>query len=47
LYEDAIKKGSVIIQGLEEVHVHSKSEVYSILEKESQKSKIVETLMNA
>ena len=34
----------MISQGLEEVQVHSKSEVYSILEKESQ---IVETLMNA
>jgi len=47
LYEDATKKGSVIIQGLEEVQVHSKSEVYSILEKGSQKRKTAETLMNA
>eukprot|EP00090_Calanus_glacialis_P016225 TRINITY_DN25444_c0_g1_i1.p1 TRINITY_DN25444_c0_g1~~TRINITY_DN25444_c0_g1_i1.p1 ORF type:complete len:1065 (-),score=410.75 TRINITY_DN25444_c0_g1_i1:108-3302(-) len=47
LYEDATRKGSVIIQGLEEVQVHSKSEVYSILEKGSDKRKTAETFMNA
>ena len=47
LYEDSTKKGSVIIQGLEEVQVHSKSEVYQILEKGSFKRKTAETLMNA
>ena len=36
----------MISQGLEEVQVHSKSEVYSILEKESQKRKTAETLMD-
>ena len=36
----------MISQGLEEVHVYSKSEVYSILEKESQKRKTAETLMD-
>ena len=34
-------------QGLEEVQVHSKSEVYSILEKGSDKRKAAETFMNA
>ncbi|KAK8384224.1 hypothetical protein O3P69_009162 [Scylla paramamosain] len=33
LYEDSTKKGSCIIQGLEEVLVRSKTDVYSILEK--------------
>jgi len=47
LYEDAYKKGSVIIQGLEEVQVHTKSQVYTILEKGSDKRKTAETLMNA
>jgi len=47
LYEDATKKGSVIIQGLEEVQVHNKAQVYNILEKGSDKRKTAETLMNA
>jgi len=47
LYEDSTKKGSVIIQGLEEVQVHNKNEVYTILEKGSFKRKTAETLMNA
>lgn len=47
LYEDAVRKGSVIIQGLEEVQVHNKCEVYNILEKGSEKRKTAETLMNA
>ena len=37
LYEDAYKKGFVIIQGLEEVQVHTKEQVYSILERGSEK----------
>lgn len=47
LYEDAYKKGSVIIQGLEEVQVHTKAQVYSILERGSEKRKTAETMMNA
>ena len=80
LYEDAYKKGSVIIQvtcdvfcffvyvilcsglllvltllnpnkcysqGLEEVQVHNKAQVYKILEKGSEKRKTAETKMNA
>ena len=47
LYEDSARKGSVIIQGLEEVQVHSKKEVYDILEKGSKKRQTAATLMNA
>jgi len=47
LYEDATKRGSVIIQGLAEVQVHNKTQVYNILEKGSDKRKTAETLMNA
>ncbi|XP_043480001.1 kinesin-like protein Klp61F [Leptopilina heterotoma] len=47
LYEDAAKKGAVIIHGLEEVTVHNKSEVYKILEKGSEKRQTAATLMNA
>ena len=47
LYEDSTRKGSVIIQGLEEVQVHSKREVYDILEKGSKKRQTAATLMNA
>ena len=47
LYEDSSKRGSVIIQGLQEVQVHNKSEVYEILEKGSYKRQTAATLMNA
>lgn len=47
IFEDAARKGSVVIQGLEEVTVHNKDEVYSILEKGAAKRKTAATLMNA
>nr|XP_034181739.1 kinesin-like protein Klp61F [Osmia lignaria] len=47
LYEDASKKGAVIIHGLEEVTVHNKSEVYKILEKGSERRQTAVTLMNS
>jgi len=47
LYEDATRRGSVIIQGLEEVQVHNKAQVYSILEKGSDKRRTAATMMNA
>ncbi|XP_011138995.1 kinesin-like protein Klp61F isoform X2 [Harpegnathos saltator] len=47
LYEDATRKGSVIIHGLEEVTVHNKNEVYKILEKGSERRQTAATLMNA
>jgi len=47
LYEDSARKGSVIIQGLEEVQVQGKKEVYNILERGSKKRQTAATLMNA
>ncbi|XP_019614382.1 PREDICTED: kinesin-like protein KIF11, partial [Branchiostoma belcheri] len=47
LYEDTSRKGSVVIKGLEEVKVHNKDEVYSILEHGSAKRQTAATLMNA
>ncbi|KYN01497.1 hypothetical protein ALC62_07679 [Cyphomyrmex costatus] len=47
LYEDATRKGSIIIHGLEEVTVHNKNEVYKILEKGSERRQTAATLMNA
>ncbi|KAG0726957.1 Kinesin-like protein Klp61F [Chionoecetes opilio] len=47
LYEDAAKKGSCIIQGLEEVLVRSKADVYTIMQKGSTKRQTAATLMNA
>jgi len=47
LYEDGQKRGSVIIQGLEDVQVHDKGEVFKILERGSIKRQTAETKMNA
>ncbi|XP_076240537.1 kinesin-like protein Klp61F [Calliopsis andreniformis] len=47
LYEDTSKKGAVIINGLEEVTIHSKGEVYKILEKGLERRRTAATLMNA
>lgn len=47
LYEDQKQKGSVFIQGLEEIIVHNKSEVFQLLEKGSDKRRTASTLMNA
>lgn len=47
IFEDASKKGAVIIHGLEEVIVHNKTEVYKILEKGSERRQTAATLMNA
>ena len=47
LYDDGIRKGSVTIQGLEEIQVHDKQEVYRILERGSEKRRTAETNMNA
>nr|CAD7407179.1 unnamed protein product [Timema cristinae] len=47
LYEDPLKKGSVIVSGLEEVTVHTKNEIYNIMEKGSMKRQTASTLMNA
>ncbi|XP_067124591.1 kinesin-like protein KIF11 [Centruroides vittatus] len=47
LFEDATRKGSVVIQGLEEISVHSRNEVYKILERGSAKRKTAATMLNA
>lgn len=47
IYDDSSKKGSVIIQGLEEIPVHSKDDVYKLLEKGKERRKTATTLMNA
>ncbi|XP_066910744.1 kinesin-like protein KIF11 [Clytia hemisphaerica] len=47
LFEDTTKKGSVVIQGLEEVIVHDRNEVYQILEKGAARRQTAATLMNA
>ena len=39
LYEDNTKKGKLIVQGLEEVRVHDKQDVYRILAQGSEKRK--------
>ena len=46
-YEDAQKKGSCIIHGLEEVTAHNKNGVYGILRLGSQKRQTAAALMNA
>ncbi|KAG8231241.1 hypothetical protein J437_LFUL005915 [Ladona fulva] len=47
IFEDVTKKGSVILQGLEEITVHDKNDVYQILTKGSMKRQTAATLMNA
>lgn len=47
LFEDATRKGSVVIQGLEELVVHDKDDVYNILERGRAKRQTAATLMNA
>lgn len=47
LYEDPAKKGSVFIQGVQEVVVHSKDEVYGIMEHGAAKRQTASTLLNA
>ncbi|KAG9510051.1 Kinesin-like protein KIF11, partial [Fragariocoptes setiger] len=47
IYDDSQKKGSVIIGGLEEIIVRSKSEIYDILRRGSSKRQTAATLLNA
>lgn len=47
LFEDSSRKGSVVIQGLEELVVHDKDDVYNILERGRAKRQTAATLMNA
>ncbi|XP_068081231.1 kinesin-like protein Klp61F isoform X2 [Anabrus simplex] len=47
LYEDATKKGAVIVHGLQELTVRSKNEVYEIMERGSLKRQTAATMLNA
>lgn len=48
LFEDSAKnKGTVVVQGLEEVIVHNRNQVYEILERGSARRQTAATLMNA
>lgn len=47
IFEDASRKGSVIVSGLEEVAVRSRDEIYDILKRGTAKRQTAATLMNA
>lgn len=47
IFEDPNKKGSIIVQGLEEIPVHSTADVYKLLAKGQEKRRMATTLMNA
>lgn len=47
IFDDAQKKGSVIVGGLEEIIVQSKAEIYDILKRGSAKRQTAATLLNA
>lgn len=47
IFDDANKKGSVIVQGLEEIPVRCKDDVYKLLAKGQERRKTAATLMNA
>lgn len=47
IHSSSMLQGGVLVQGLEEVTVHSKNEVYAILEKGRKRRQTAATLMNA
>lgn len=47
IFDDVTKKGSVIVQGLEEIPVKCKNDVYKLLSKGQERRKTAATLMNA
>lgn len=47
IFDDANKKGSIIVGGLGEVEVNSKEEIFEILKRGSQKRQTAVTLLNA
>lgn len=47
IFDDASKKGSVIVHGLEEIPVRNKDDVYKLLAKGQERRKTAATLMNA
>lgn len=46
LFDDQAKKGSVIIQNVEEVPIRSRADIYGILKKGTEKRRVAETKMN-
>lgn len=46
IFDDVNKKGSIIVNGLEEIPVHSTNDVYKLLAKGQEKRKTAATLMN-
>uniref|UniRef100_A0A914VF80 Kinesin-like protein n=1 Tax=Plectus sambesii TaxID=2011161 RepID=A0A914VF80_9BILA len=46
IYEDPMRKGSVVINGMEEVSVRNREEVYSVLRRGAERRKTACTLMN-
>ncbi|CAH1636221.1 unnamed protein product [Spodoptera littoralis] len=47
IYEDVTRKGSNIVNGLEEVTVFNKNEVYKIMAQGQERKRVASTLMNA
>ena len=47
IFDDSTKKGSFIAQGLEEIPVHKKDDVYKLLAKGQERWRTASTLMNA
>ncbi|XP_059045924.1 kinesin-like protein Klp61F [Achroia grisella] len=47
IYEDVTRKGSNIVNGLEEITVYNKNEVYKIMAQGQERKKVASTLMNA
>ncbi|XP_063538855.1 kinesin-like protein KLP2 [Cydia strobilella] len=47
IYEDVTRKGSNIVNGLEEITVYNKNEVYKIMEQGQERKRVASTLMNA
>lgn len=47
IFDEPNKKGSIIVQGLEEIPVHSTADVYKLLAKGQERRKMAPTLMNA
>ncbi|KAJ0172036.1 hypothetical protein K1T71_012009 [Dendrolimus kikuchii] len=47
IYEDVTRKGANIVNGLEEITVHSKQQVYEIMDRGQERKRVASTLMNA
>ncbi|KAG7309476.1 hypothetical protein JYU34_005444 [Plutella xylostella] len=47
IYEDVTRKGSNIVNGLEEITVYNKNEVYKIMSQGQERKRVASTLMNS